>query len=180
MLVHRVLILFLSCLQIASPQVPGWLTHAVCPMYLQLELSLLDATGPAKGKGLSIDQPEMMQSAQEQHNMIIRDQAQEIRSLKCQLDSCEEQFKGLEADSQQRLMEKDEIIKSLREGMAIKSELFDRLKTDHARELAARDEKYNSLFKAFEGFGSIVRSSVLQLAGLSFIPFNHVCCKQPL
>ena len=149
-------------------------------MYLQLELSLLDAAGSTKGKGISTDQPEMMQSVQEQHNIIIRDQAQEIRSLKHQLDSCEEQFRELETDSQQRLMEKDEIIKSLREGTALKSELIDRLKADHAKELAVRDEKYNSLFKAFEGFGSIVRSSVLQLAGLSFIPFNHVCCKQPL
>ena len=54
--------------------------------------------------------------------------------------------------------------------MALKSELIDRLKTDHAKELAARDEKYNSLLKAFEGFGSIVKSAILQLAGLSLFP----------
>ena len=117
-----------------------------------------------------MDQPETMRSGLEQHNVIIRDQAEEIRSLKGQLDSCEEQFKELEAGSQQRLMEKDEIIKSLREGTALKSELIDRLKADHAKELSMRDEKYNSLLKAFEGFGSIVKSSILQLAGLSFIP----------
>ena len=106
-------------------------------MYLQFELSLLDASGSTKGKGISTDQLEMMQFSQEQYNMIIKDQAQEIRSLKCQLDSYEEQFKELEADSRQRLMEKDEIIKSLREGMAHKSELIDRLKIDHAKVLAA-------------------------------------------
>ena len=67
-------------------------------------------------------------------------------------------------------MEKDEVIKSLREGLALKTELIDRLKGDHAKELAARDEKYNSLLKAFEGFGSMVKSAVLQLAGWSCIP----------
>ena len=152
----------------------SWFTNVVGSIYFQLELSLLDASGSIKGKGLSIDQPEMTQSTPEQHNMIIRDQAQEIRSLKCQLDSCEEQFKGLEADSQQRLMEKDEMIKSLREGMALKSELIDRLKADHAKELATRDEKYNSLFKAFESFGSIVKSSVLQLAGSYLLPLSCI------
>ena len=108
-----------------------------------------------------------MQSPLEQHNEVIRDQDQEIKSLKGQLDSCEEQFKELEADMQQRLMEKDEVIRSLWEGLTLKSELIDRLKGDHAKELAARDEKYNSLFKAFEGFGSIVKSAILQLAGSS-------------
>ena len=102
---------------------------------------MLDASGSIKGKGISIDHPEMMQSRLEQHNEVIRDQDQQIKSLKGQLDSCEEQFKELEADMQQRLMEKD-----------------------------ARDEKYNSLLKAFEGFGSMVKSAVLQLAGWSFIP----------
>ena len=131
---------------------------------------MLDASGSIKGKGISIDHPEMMQSRLEQHNEVIRDQDQEIKSLKGQLDSCEEQFKELEADMQQRLMEKDEVIRSLREGLTLKSELIDRLKGDHAKELAARDEKYNSLFKAFEGFGSMVKSSILQLAGSSFIP----------
>ena len=131
---------------------------------------MLDASGSIKGKGISIDQPEVMQPPLERHNEVIRDQAQEIKSLKGQLDSCEEQFKELEADMQQRLMEKDEVIRSLRQGLALKSELIDRLKGDHAKELAARDEKYNSLFKAFEGFGSIVESAILQLAGSSFIP----------
>ena len=128
---------------------------------------MLDASGSIKGKGISIDQPEVMQSPLERHNEVIRDQAQEIKSLKGQLDSCEEQFKELEADMRQRLMEKDEVIRSLREGLTLKSELIDRLKGDHAKELAARDEKYNSLFKAFEGFGSIVKSAILQLSGSS-------------
>ena len=109
----------------------------------------------------------MMRSTLEQHNEVIRDQAQEIKSLKGQFDSYEKQFKEFEADLRQRLMEKDEVIKSLREGLTLKSELIDRLKEDHAKELAARDEKYNSLFKAFEGFGSIVKSAILQLAGSS-------------
>ena len=128
---------------------------------------MLDASGSIKGKGISIDQPGMMQSSLEQHNEVIRDQAQEIKSLKGQLNSYEEQCKELEADSRQRLMEKDEVIKSLQEGLALKSELIDHLKENHAKELAARDEKYNSLFKAFEGFGSIVKSAILQLAGSS-------------
>ena len=118
---------------------------------------------------MSLDKPEMMQSALEQHSEIIRNQAQEIKVLKGQLDSCEEQFKELEADSKQRLMEKDEVIKSLQEGLNLKSELIDRLKGDHARELVARDEKYNTLLKAFEGFGSVVKSAILQLAGISLI-----------
>ena len=66
-------------------------------------------------------------------------------------------------------MEKDEVIKSLQEGLNLKSELIDRLKGDHARELVARDEKYNTLLKAFEGFGSVVKSTILQLAGISLI-----------
>ena len=122
-----------------------------------------------KGKGTSLGQPDIMRSALEQHNEIIRSQAQEIKVLKGHLDSCEEQFKELEADSGQRLMEKDEVIKSLREGLILKSELIDRLKGDHARELATRDEKYNSLLKAFEGFGSVVKSAILQLAGSSLV-----------
>ena len=111
-----------------------------------------------------------MQSPLERHNEVIGDQAQEIKSLKGQLDSCEQQFKELEADMRQRLMEKDEVIKSLREGLTLKSELIDRLKEDRAKELATRDEKNNSLFKAFEGFGSIVKSTVPQLAGLFLFP----------
>ena len=48
--------------------------------------------------GISIDQPEVMQSPLERHNEVIR---------------------------------------SLREGLTLKSELIDRLKGDHAKELAA-------------------------------------------
>jgi len=138
---------------------------------LQLELSLLESSVLAKGKGLSLDQAEIMRSVLEPSNETVQGQAQEIRMLKDQLDSCEEQFKELEAGSKQRLMEKDDVIKSLRDGLAIKSELLDRLKGDHARELAARDEKYNSLLKAFEGFGSAVKAATLQLAGSSLACF---------
>jgi len=140
-------------------------THTFPLSFLQLELSLLGASDSTKGKGISLDQPEVTRSFFEQRDEAIRGQAQEIKVLKGQLDSCEEQFRELEADSKQRLMEKDEVIKSLRDSLAIKSELLDRLKGDHTRELAARDEKYNSLLKAFEGFGSAVKSATLQLAG---------------
>ena len=122
-----------------------------------------------KAKGISLDKPEVTRSALGHHSDIIKNQAQEIQILKDQLDSCEEKFKELEADSKQRLMEKDELIKSLREGLNLKSELLDRLKGDHARELTARDEKYNLLLKPFEGFGSAVKSAILQLAGTSLI-----------
>ena len=117
-----------------------------------------------KVKGISLDKPEVTRSALGHHSDIIKNQAQEMKILKDQLDSCKEQFKELEADSKQRLMEKDEVIKSSREGLNLKSELLDQLKGDHAMELAARDEKYNSLLKAFEGFGSVVKSAILQLA----------------
>ena len=99
---------------------------------------MLDASGSIKGKGISIDHPEVMRSPLEQHNEVIKDQDQEIKSLKGQLDSCEEQFKEFEADMRQRLMEKDEVIKSLREGLTLKSGLIDRLKEDHAKELAVQ------------------------------------------
>ena len=99
MSVNGVLILFLS----PNVEPPSACKDYSCffSVCLQLELSLLDASGPTKGKGISLDQPETMRTAFEQHNEIIRSQAQEIKALKNHLDSCEEQFKELETDSKQ-------------------------------------------------------------------------------
>ena len=121
---------------------------------------------------MSSNRQELIQLALGQHDETIKGQAQEIEVLRGQLDSCEEQFQELEKDSAQRLTEKEDIIRSLRGELQLKSGLIEQLKG----ELSTRDEKYNSLLKAFENFGSLVKASILQLAGTPVISLLRMLC----
>ena len=85
--------------------------------------------------------------------------------LAWELDSCEDQYRELEAESASRLTKKDNVINSLQADLELKWLMLDQLKEQHVKELATRDEKIRTLIKASELAGSFVRAMIQELVG---------------